>query len=69
MISCAPNCLNFGLKLLRTLAAAARSFARLSFLTGLATRVMTILPPSRLKDTSLPGTTPAASRIAFRAVT
>ena len=61
MISLAPSCLNSGLKLLRTRAAASRSLARLSFLTPVATGVMMILLPSRLNDTSLPGRTPAAA--------
>jgi hypothetical protein len=43
--------------------------ACLSFLTLLATGVMTILLPSRLKVTSLPGATPAAVRMCLGIVT
>jgi hypothetical protein len=60
MISSAPSCANSSLKLPRTRAAAASSRARRSSLTLVPTGVMTILPPSRLKVTSLPGATPAA---------
>jgi hypothetical protein len=65
MISSAPSCLNSELRLLRTRAAAARSFARRSPFAPVPTGVMTILPPSMLNETSLPGTTPAASRMRF----
>ena len=63
MISRALNCMTSGPRLLQTLAVAARSFARLSSLTWLATGVMTILAASRLNETSLPGATPATSRM------
>lgn len=69
MISCAPDCLNSGLKLLRTFDAAARSFARRSFFTWLVTAVMTILLPSRLNVTSLPEAMSAAVRMCFGMVT
>jgi hypothetical protein len=69
MISSAPSCLNSGLKLLRTRAAAVRSFALWSPLAPVPTGVMTILPPSRLNETSLPGATPAAWRMRLGMVT
>jgi len=69
MISSAPSCLNSVLKLPLTRAAAACSFARRSSLTPVPIGVMTILLPSRLNDTSLPGATPAARRMCFGIVT
>lgn len=69
MISSAPSCLNSGFKLPRTRAAAARSFARRSSLTPVPTGVITILLPSKLNDTSLPGATPAAMRMCLGIVT
>ena len=69
MISCAPNCLNSGLKELLTFAAAERSFARLSLWIWQATGVMTILLPSKLNVTSLPAATPAAARMRLGIVT
>ena len=63
MMSCAPSCLKAGLMLLWTLAAAFRNCARRSLFTLLEIGVITILPSSRLIDTSLPGSTPAATRM------
>ena len=63
IISSAPSCLNSALKLPRTFAAASLNLALRSSLKPVPTGVMTILLPSRLKLTSLPGATPAASRM------
>ena len=69
MISAAPSCLNSGFRLPLTRAAAERSFARRSSFTLVPTGVMTILLPSKLNDTSLPGATPAAMRMCLGMVT
>lgn len=69
MISSAPSCLNSGLRLARTRAAAARNFAHRSSLTPVPNGVLTILLPSKLNDTSLLGATPAAMRMCLGNVT
>ena len=69
MISSAPSCLNSGFRLPRTRAAAARSLARRSSLTPVPIGVITILLPSKLNETSLPGATPAAMRMCLGIVT
>jgi hypothetical protein len=69
MISSALMRLNSGAVVARTLAAARRSASRRSFLMGDDTGVMTMRPPSRANCTSVPGRTPAASRIGLGIVT
>jgi len=69
MISSAPIGLNSSLKLSRTRAAAARNCARRSPFTAEPTGVVTILLPSRLNTTSLPGTMPAAMQSRLGVVT
>ena len=69
MMSSASSCLNSGASVPRTRAAAARKVARRSSFAPVPTVVITIRLPSSPKDTSLPGTTPAARRMCLGMVT